>query len=906
MNDRELLKHIEQLPNGRAGFKQLVRELRLGGGQERRDLRQQLGRLTGTRRLVQVDGEHWVIAERAQASAGGTEGGRAGRSDSRHAGIRSEDWVAGRLDLHRDGYGFVRPDPRHAGAKARVDEDVFIPPGEMGGAMQGDQVLVELTPPRFGQRDGRRAGRVVRILTRRNPTVVGIFHYSRRLEGETGRGGNLVVPFDERMTQPVVIPEGMELPAAPGEEKTPHRVLGREAQRARHHLASDHANLEGLVVDVEITDWPTASRAARGRVIEVLGAEDDFGVDVEMVIRKHHLPRVFPDAVLAEAREVARFDPDVAARRRDLRNLPIVTIDGETARDFDDAVLVRRGEDGVWELQVHIADVAQYVRPGTALDLEARLRGTSVYFPDRAIPMLPQELSTDICSLRPDEDRLVLSCLMRIDPQGEILGYEVCEGVIRSARRMTYTQVHEILEGDEALRAEFAPLVPEFERMLDLARILNRKRDRRGSIDFDLPEPLIEFDEFGAMKAVTRAERNWAHRLIEEFMLSANECVASWLENLGVPSLYRIHEKPEPRRVVEFEEIAAAFGYSLGVGNLPVRTFRMKSERREQRRGGREARSYEVPEEIAITPRMYQKLTEKIAGKPEERILSYLMLRSLKQARYSEKNEGHFALAAPCYTHFTSPIRRYPDLIVHRIAKELLMGEVSGHGVLAEKPEAGSWKGEAGGRKLDVNGKQEGAKREPLDAQSPIAEGELAAIARESSESERRAADAERELVDWKKIKFMRDRVGESFSGMILNATKYGLFVELDDLFVEGLVPLGSLGLFDGDRYTYRENTRQIIGEHGGRKFSVGERVRVVLDRVDAVEKRLQFSILEEEAGSRKQEGRGAAVKGKQARREEKRAKAARKEAAAQTVKRAKKGKYRTPKASQLRKKRRG
>jgi ribonuclease R len=901
MNDRELLRHIERLPNGRAGFKQLVRELGLGGGQERRELRQQLGRLTGSRQLVQIDGDHWRIRTAETEAAGRDRARREVRADARPAGIRSEDLVAGRLDLHRDGFGFVRPDPRHPGAKAPVDEDVFIPPGEMGGAMQGDQVLVELAAPRFGRGDNRRSGRVLRILTRRNPTVVGIFHYSRRLEGESARGdsserargGNIVVPFDERMTQPIVIPFGAELPSAEGEATTPHRVLGREAQAARQH-----ADLEGLVVDVEITDWPTPLRAARGRVIEVLGAEDDFGVDVEMVIRKHHLPRVFPDAVLQEAREVARFDAAVAAKRRDFRALPIVTIDGETARDFDDAVLVRRGGDGIWDLQVHIADVAQYVRPGTALDLEARLRGTSVYFPDRAIPMLPMELSTDICSLRPDEDRLVLSCLMRIDPHGEILGYEVCEGVIRSARRMTYTQVHGVLEGDQELRAEFAGLVPEFERMLDLARILNRKRDRRGSIDFDLPEPLIEFDEFGAMKAVTRAERNWAHRLIEEFMLSANECVASWLENLSVASLYRIHEKPEPRRVVEFEEIAAAFGYSLGIGSLPVQTFRMKSERREQRRGGREARTYEVPGEIAITPRMYQKLTEKIAGKPEERILSYLMLRSLRQARYSEKNEGHFALAAPCYTHFTSPIRRYPDLIVHRIAKELLHAGAGGHGVLAKgEPHAASGRSPFETRH-EPRVRPSTANTPPFE---PLDEQSLAAIARESSESERRAADAERELVDWKKIKFMRDRVGESFSGMILNATKYGLFVELDDLFVEGLVPLQSLGMMDGDRYTYRENTRQIIGERWGRKFSVGERVRVVLDRVDAVEKRLQFSILEEEG--RKQEA--GSKKGKQALREEKRAKAARKEAAAQAVKAGKQGKYRAPKASQLRKKKR-
>jgi ribonuclease R len=302
----------------------------------------------------------------------------------------------------------------------------------------------------------------------------------------------------------------------------------------------------------------------------------------------------------------------------------------------------------------------------------------------------------------------------------------------------------------------------------------------------------------------------------------------------------------------------------------------MKSERREQRRGGREARSYEVPGDIPITPRMYQKLTEKIAGKPEERILSYLMLRSLRQARYSEKNEGHFALAAPCYTHFTSPIRRYPDLIVHRIAKELLRDGVGGHGVLSEREAGSGWK-EAGSRKLEAGS---------LPPLEPIAEGELAAIAQESSESERRAAD----------------RVGESFSGMILNATKYGLFVELDDLFVEGLVPLQSLGLFDGDRYTYRENTRQIIGDRWGRKFTVGERVRVVLDRVDAVEKRLQFSILEEERPA----GRaGTPVKGKQALREEKRAKAVRKQVAAQAVKAGKSGKYRSPGASQLRKKKR-
>jgi ribonuclease R len=909
MNDQQLLRHIERLPNGRAGFKQLVRELGLGGGAERRALREQLGRLTGRRALVQVDGEHWVLpAQRAsaqgapvlagRADASGRRGGQGERAE-RPPGkrISGENLVAGRLDLHRDGYGFVRPNPPAAGATAPVDEDVFIPPQEMGGAMQGDQVLVELVPPRFDRGDGRRAGRIVRVLTRKNATVVGIFHYARR---EHDRG-NVVVPFDERMRQPITIPFGLEVPEASGDAAR-HRVLGAEARAAAQQSPySQDGDLEGLVVDVEITDWPTAARPARGRVLEVLGHEEDFGVDVEMVIRKHQLPRVFPNAVLDEAREVARFDSAEASRRRDFRSLPIVTIDGETARDFDDAVLVRHEADGTWQLQVHIADVAQYVRPGTPLDLEARLRGTSVYFPDRAIPMLPQELSTDICSLRPHSERLVLSCLMRIDAQGDILGYEVCEGVIRSARRMTYTQVAGILDGDAALRAEFALLVPEFERMLELAQVLNRKREKRGSIDFDLPEPLIEFDEFGAMKAVTRSERNWAHRLIEEFMLAANECVASWLENLGVPSLYRIHEKPEPRRVVEFEEIAAAFGYSLGIGSLPVKTFTMKSERREQRarqergRESRSARGYEAPQEIPVTPRMYQKLTEKIAGKPEERILSCLMLRSLKQARYSEQNEGHFALAAPCYTHFTSPIRRYPDLIVHRIAKALLDCASSGRRFAPASTGVGSHGKSAGSEKVDF---------------VPIEEAELAAIATESSENERRAADAERELVEWKKIKFMRDRVGEDFSGMVLNATKFGLFVELDDLFVEGLVPLHTLGAVDGDRYTYRENTRQVIGERWGRKFSVGERVRVVLDRVDAVEKRLQFSILQGSEGptsakSGQIRGTQPKPKGKQARREEKRAKAARKEAAAQAGKAAKRGKYRPPKARDLRKKRR-
>jgi ribonuclease R len=579
-----------------------------------------------------------------------------------------------------------------------------------------------------------------------------------------------------------------------------------------------------------------------GRVIEVLGDPDDFGVDVEMMIRKHQLPRVFPDNVLAEARAVAHLDDEEIASRRDFRSLPIVTIDGETARDFDDAVLVTELADGGYELQVHIADVAEYVRAATDLDLEARLRGTSVYFPDRAIPMLPQELSTNICSLRPGEDRLVLSCLMQLNPNGRIESYEIVEGVIRSAARMTYTDVHAILEGDTETRARYAALVPGFELMRKLAGLMNKRREERGSIDFDLPEPVIEFDEQGQMRGVTKSERTWANRLIEEFMLAANECVATWLEDLGVPSLYRIHEKPEPRRVVQFEELAASFGYSLGLGALPVKRIVTRGDRRDAQRTGRSARAHEVPEDIPVTPRMYQKLAAKIEGKPEERILSYLMLRSLKQARYSEINEGHFALAAPTYTHFTSPIRRYPDLIVHRITKALLSEGVRGEGVVAEGRHSSPWthpnEGLAGIVIHRAKKQSSGYAGEP-----PIPEAELAQIAEETSQTERRAAEAERELVEWKKVRFMENRVGEEFAALVLNPAKYGLFVELTDLFVEGLVPIDSLR---DDRYTWRENTHEIIGERNGCRFRAGDRVQVILDRILAQERKLQFSIVEE------------------------------------------------------------
>src|ERR1035437_3449286 len=461
MTDRELVARIARSAGGKAGYKQLVRELGLAGGRERRLLLEQLARLTVRGTLSKLDREHWSIPRPL--------------STRKHLS-------AGRLDLHLGGFGFVRPNARQATGQ----EDIFIPPNEINGAMQVDQGLVEVEPPKA---DGRRQGRIVRVLERRNATVVGIFHYAR---SDRAMGHN-VVPFDERMTQPILIPPGQEIPAA-SEAATPHRVLGTEAA-----AAAVHDNLEGLVVDVEITSWPTPTRPPVGRVIEVLGSPDDFGVDVEMMIRKHQLPRVFPENVLAEARRVAHLDESEANSRRDFRELPIVTIDGETARDFDDAVLVNERAEGGYELQVHIADVAEYVRAGTDLDLEARLRGTSVYFPDRAIPMLPQELSTNICSLRPGEDRLVLSCIMQLDPNGRIESYEIIEGVIRSAARMTYTEVHAILEGDPEVRERYAELTPAFERMKRLAVLMNKRREERGSIDFDLPAPVIELHEQGRL-----------------------------------------------------------------------------------------------------------------------------------------------------------------------------------------------------------------------------------------------------------------------------------------------------------------------------------------------------------------------------------------------------------------------
>jgi ribonuclease R len=758
VTDSDILNHVAKLPHARATFKQLVRELGARGA-SRNELDTALDRLTERGDLIEVRSGHYVATR------------------------FSKEYAVGRLNTHRDGYGFLISERPIEGVRG----DVYIPRDSAETAMHGDRVVIHISRI---EGDGRADGEIVKILRRAHQTVVGEFHVRKR--------GCYVVPHDDRIRQWIDIPAGMELPPA---------TESRDRVGVKPVKADTPEDLDGMIVNVEILEFPEDGAHAVGRVVEVLGHPNDFGVDVEIVIRKHHIPHQFPPEVLEQAQSFSNaISLDELTGRQDFRHLDIVTIDGETARDFDDAVWVERLANGNYALQVHIADVSHYVRPGSPIDQEATLRGTSVYFPDRAVPMLPLELSTEICSLKPAVDRLVLSVLLEIDHRGDVISQQFMRGVIRSVERMTYTNVHALLEGDQAQRKRYERLVPRFELMQELALVLNRKRVQRGAIDFDMPEPLIEFDEFGEMVGVKRSPRNIAHRLIEEFMLAANEAVASHLEKADIPSIFRIHEQPDPKRVMEFEEIAAHFGYSLGIGAIPVKRFAMKERGRD---GRTRSKDLVLPAaNMNLSSRNYQKLIAQIEGKAEERILSYLMLRSLKQARYSAENRGHFALAADSYTHFTSPIRRYPDLIVHRILSALLDGK-----------------------------------------RNILALEQLRVIADDCSETERRAADAERELVEWKKAKFMEDRVGEEFAALIISTTRFGFFVELENLFVEGLVPIDML---PGDRYMFHENTRKIIGQRTRRQFSIGDSVRVLLDRVDPIERKLQFSLVEPERQKKK------------------------------------------------------
>ncbi|HXO05105.1 MAG TPA: VacB/RNase II family 3'-5' exoribonuclease [Candidatus Sulfotelmatobacter sp.] len=757
--------------------------------------------------------------ESASAKTAAQPQGRSEKQQPASTTKRGQDpnLIRGRIVAHREGYAFLVPDSPIRG----IDGDLFIGRDNLGDAMNGDRVLgrVERRRP-----DGRAEGRVVQIVERQHPTLVGLFRY--------GPQGNVVLPYDTRILHEVLIP--------PGDELTPalRQKLGTESPAGRRVRLPE---LDGAVVDVEIKRYPKGGLAPVGRVLEILGRPGEIGVDVEIIIRKHHLPHIFPVEVLAEARneeqEVAKSE---LAGRRDFRDLAIVTIDGETARDFDDAVRVAALPNGHFELQVHIADVAHYVPRNSALDREARLRGTSVYFPNRAVPMLPEELSNGICSLNPKVDRLVMSVVMEMDATGKMIQSEFFPGVIRSAERMTYTNVNKVIEGDPEMTARYAPLVQDFRRMKELALLLNRRRNARGSIDFDLPEPIIEFDNDGRMLSIVRSERNIAHRLIEEFMLAANEAVAQYLEKRGVASLHRVHEKPDPKKVLEFEEVAQAFGYSLGVEDLAERRVAVRhgSVRQEARTGGgKRGRTRPMTvtmpaaDEVDIRPQHYQRLTQKIAGKPEERILSYLMLRSLKQARYAADVLGHFALATQEYTHFTSPIRRYPDLIVHRCLKWALENpDVKPIRAAVEDPRPG--------------------KPESVAMLGPYRRAELQEIAVESSEAERRADSAERELMEWKTAQFMESHLGEEYDALIISVQKFGFFVELVEIFVEGLVSVDRLEQLTGQRCSYRDRDHAIVCEpHRGSRgkntqtaFHLGDLIRVRAERIDPFRHRVEFS----------------------------------------------------------------
>jgi ribonuclease R len=550
-------------------------------------------------------------------------------------------------------------------------------------------------------------------------------------------------------------------------------------------------------------------------------------------------------------------------------------------------VHVEKLPNGHYELQVHIADVAHYVKRASALDREARVRGTSVYFPNRAVPMLPEALSNGICSLNPKVDRLVMSAVMEMDAQGKMVRARFTPGVIRSAERMTYTNVNKVLEGDAEINARYAELAERFRLMKELALILSAKREKRGSIDFDLPERVIEFDELNRMKSIVRSERNIANRIIEEFMLAANEAVANYLEKRGITSLHRVHEKPDAKKVLEFEELAKAFGYTLGVEDLaekkiPVKHGQVRAPSRHGRTGAGRMRAMTVTlpsgTEINIRPQHYQALVRKIEGKPEERILSYLMLRSLKQARYEAEPLGHFALACDEYTHFTSPIRRYPDLIVHRLLKWALENPHARGAQQAAPLQSGVPSASLPALSLGASraGKPAHSKAgdppvAPTEAQGSIYRmAELEEIAVESSEAERRADLAERELVDWKTAQFMEQHLGDEYTGLIISVHKFGFFVELLELFVEGLVPIAAIEEFTGGGCFYRESDRAILIERGGRHaggsrgggkrpstslktsaaganvkaFRLGDRVRIRAERIDPFQKRVEFALL--------------------------------------------------------------
>ncbi|HEX9021277.1 MAG TPA: ribonuclease R [Nitrospirota bacterium] len=709
-------KQIIELMRMRTGkpmmVRELMRQLRLKS-EDRRELKRTLNELVLAGEIVKTRGNRYGLPEKM-------------------------DLETGVFRAHPQGYGFVIPEKRGR-------TDVYISGRGRLDAMDGDKVVARVSPP-VGRKktEGKREGVIIRILERAHTKVVGTYELPDLRTG----GYGFVTPYDPKMTQDLVI--------------------GREnAGKAKN----------GDLVSAEIISYPLHGRPAEGRIVRVIGKPGDPGIDSELIIEEYELPVKFSTGALLEAESIPQqVSAAMRKGRKDLRRLPTVTIDGEKARDFDDAISIEKIKGG-YRLWVHIADVAHYVKESAAIDNEAYQRGTSVYFPDRAIPMLPEALSNGICSLNPNVDRLTLTCEMDISPSGDVPRYNIYESVINSNERMTYTAVREILvDGNPVQRKRYHALLSEFELMAELMEVLRTKRAKRGSIDFDLPEPEIVLDLQGRMTDVIRAERNMAHQIIEEFMLAANETVARHIEQKEAPFIYRIHEEPDEEKFADLAEFLATLGISL-------------------------------PPAAKIKPLHLQKALAKAKGAPEETLINTVLLRAMKQARYSGENEGHFGLAAGTYTHFTSPIRRYPDLIVHRILKADMRGAL-----------------------------EDESFREKLAETIPDA-------AAHCSLRERIAMEAERDVVAMLKLRFMEDKLGEVYEGIITGVTQFGFFVQLRDYFVEGLVHVSTL---TDDYYHYVEKLHCLRGERRKCAYRIGDKVTVRVDRVDAARKRIDFSLAEE------------------------------------------------------------
>lgn len=639
--------------------------------------------------------------------------------------------IRGKIQMHKKGFAFLIPDEE--GRK-----DVYLHHTDLGNAMHGDKVLVRLEKPDIG--DNRPEGTVVRILERSIDEVVGTY--------DEGSSFGFVIADNQRIANDIFVPNGKSLGAASG-----HKVI------------------------VKITKYPEGRKSAEGEVISILGHKNDPGIDILSIIHRYGMSNQFPEEVLEQAAETGeKITAEDLAGRRDLRDQTVVTIDGADAKDLDDAVSVKVLENGNYRLGVYIADVSHYVTKGSPMDKEAYERGTSVYLVDRVIPMIPHRLSNGICSLNPHEDRLAMGCEMEIDSRGKVVKHELFECVINSKQRMTYHDVNQILvEQDAALREKYAEFVPMFGQMEQLAAVLRNKRMDRGAIDFDFKEAKVLVDPEGKPTDIVLRERSVAERLIEEFMLAANETVSEHMHWLDVPFIHRIHEDPDQGKLQSFFEFLNTLGYRIkGTAN-------------------------------EIHPQELQKVLERVEGKPEEMVVSKLMLRSMKQAKYAEENVGHFGLATEFYTHFTSPIRRYPDLIVHRLIRNYILQQKLDEETIT------SWK------------------------------EKLPEIARHTSEKERNAVEAEREVDDLKKAEFMADKVGEVFTGIISSVTNFGIFVELPNT-VEGLVHISYM--LD-DYYHFNEKNMALIGERTKNIYRIGDEIKVQVARVNLDERAIDFAIVQ-------------------------------------------------------------